>query len=134
MSGLAAIIQEELDRQGRKWAWLAAETGLAPSAFTKWKSVDGNTVPELPTLALVSGKLGIPLIRLIEACGYAVNESADYNDRQARARALVASVPRLAEVAGDLAGLRPEDQDALMSLIETYLRDRRLRRRGRKGS
>lgn len=130
VGGLAAAIQKALDQQGQTWAWLSRKTGIAQATFVNWRQ-NAKIVPELESLAAVSGKLGVPLRTLIEACGYPVNESADYADRTARARALVAAVPRLADVAEDLASLRPEDQDALMTMIEDYLRRRRLRRGSR---
>lgn len=133
VGGLAATIQDELDSQGKTWAWLARETNLSQSTFTEWKQ-DPDRIPELNKLALVAGKLRVSLRVLIEACGYPVDESADYADRQARARALVAAVPKLAEVAEDLARLRPDDQDSILSLIETWIQDRARRRQGSKGS
>lgn len=128
VSGLVAAIDEELKRQGKNWAWLARETNFSEGTFSNWKS-DPGRVPDLYTLALVSSKLKISLRVLIEACGYPVDESVEYTDRQARARALVAAVPRLAEVAEDIAKLKPDDQDALLVTIETWLQERERRRR-----
>lgn len=132
MGGLASTIQDELDRQGKTWAWLARETDLSQSTFTEWKN-DPERIPELNKLALVAGKLKVSLRILIEACGFPVDDSAGYTDRQARARALIAAVPRLAEVAEDLAKLKPDDQDSLMAFIEGWIRDRDRLRRDRSG-
>lgn len=134
VSSLAATVQTELDRIGQDWAWLSRQTNIAQSTFTKWKN-EPDLIPDLGSLAIVASKLGTSLRPLIEACGFPVDDTAGYADRQARARALVAAVPRLAEVAEDLAKLKPDDQDSLMASIEGWIRDRdRLRRRRRKES
>lgn len=132
VGGLATAVQEELDRQGKNWAWLARETNLSQSTFTEWKQ-DPDRVPELDKLALVASKLRVSLRVLVEACGYPVDDSNGYADRQARARALVAAIPRLAEVAEDLARLKPDDQEALIVFIESWIRDRNRRRQTREG-
>lgn len=123
MSGLVAVVKEELDKQGKNWRWLSIETGIAESTFTKWRS-EPDLVPDLRTLALISVKLGLSLRRLIEACGFTVNESADYTDRSARARALVAAVPQLELIADEFAGLNPEDQDAFLAMVRAFRKDR----------
>lgn len=132
VGGLATTVEDELIRQGKNWAWLARETEIAASTFTAWKN-NPERAPDLHSLGLVAVKLGIPLRKLIEACGYPVDDSAGYADRQARASALIAAVPGLAEVAEDLAKLKPDDQDSLLSVIETWLQDRERRRQERKG-
>ena len=132
VSGLAATVEEELNRKGKNWAWLAHETGLSPSTFTAWKNEPG-IVPDLLKLASVAVALEISLRVLIEACGFPVDDSAGYADRQAKARALVAAVPRLTEVAEDLAKLKPDDQDSLFSFIQIWIQDRERRRQIRKG-
>jgi hypothetical protein len=130
VSGLASAIKKELDRQGKSWRWLAIQTGLAESTFNKWRN-DPQVTPDLKTLSLVSEKLSMPLRVLIEACGFPVDESANYADRQARARALLAAVPGLADIIDDLVQLLPEDQDTIMTMIETHLRKKEDRRRRR---
>lgn len=130
MAGLAAAIEAELNSKGKTWAWLARETGFSESTFTKWKK-QNVLIPELDKIALVAAKLGVSLRVLVEACGYPVDESVGYLDRQARARALVAAVPRLAEVAEDIAKLRPDDQESLIAFIEGWIRDRDRRRQNR---
>jgi hypothetical protein len=132
VGGLAATVEDELNRQGKNWAWLARETKLAPSTFVAWKNEPDRT-PDLHALGLVAAKLKVSLRILIEACGFPVDDSAGYVDRQARASALVAAVPRLAEVAEDLAKLKPDDQDSLLSFIENWIRDRDRRRQDRRG-
>lgn len=133
MNGLAATVQAELDAQGKNWAWLSRETNIAESTFTKWKT-QPDLVPDLYTLALVASKIKVTLRLLIEACGFPVDDHAGYTDRQARARALVASIPRLADVIEPLSKLRPDDQDSLMAWIEQWVKDRDRRRQDRSRS
>ncbi len=133
VGGLYATVEDELKSQGKNWAWLARETEFSASTFTEWGN-NPERIPELDKIALVALKLKVSLRVLIEACGYPVDESAGYADRQARARALVASVPKLAEIAEDLAKLKPDDQDAVLSFITSWIQDRDRRRRSQKGS
>lgn len=133
VGGLASAVQAELDAQGKNWAWLSRETGIAESTFTKWKG-DPDLIPDLLILATVASKLKITLRVLIEACGFPVDDNKGYEDRQARARALVAAVPRLELIVEPLSRLRPDDQDSLMSFIEGWLRDREKRRQNRNRS
>lgn len=132
MSGLVATVDAELKRQGKDWAWLSRETDFAESTFTKWKK-QPDLVPNLYTLALIASKLQMPLRILIEACGFPVDDTAGYANRQARARALIAALPQLAEVAEDLARLKPDDQVSLLVFIEGWVRDLKRRRQNRKG-
>jgi hypothetical protein len=124
MAGLAAVLQDELDRRGWNWSKLADKSKIGESTLSKWRH-HPEVVPDLRSLAVLSATLELPLRQLIEACGFAVNESAGYADREARARALVAAVPQLAVFADPLASLTPEDQDAVWSMVETYLQRRR---------
>lgn len=130
VGGLANTIEGELNSQGQTWAWLSRETNLSQSTFTEWKN-DPTRIPELDKLALVASKLKVSLRVLIEACGFPVDDNAGYADRQARARALVAAIPKLEQIIEPLAKLRPDDQDSLMAFIEGWLRDREKRRQDR---
>lgn len=126
MSYLVALLKHEIHSRGMSQNELADRAGIASSTLTHIFQRP-ERVPDLTTLQRLSRALDIPLRRLIEACGFTVEQLAP--DQDGQIRAIVAALPQLQPYMAQLAQLSPED----LLLVGAYIQglaDRAVQQRG----
>ena len=121
MAGLATLLLSETQRRGWSMRDLATQSGVSNSALSKITN-NPDQIPDLRTLASLSVALKIPLRQLVEACGFPVESPGAYADQEARARAIIASVPEFRGWLEELAALTPDDRESVLVYVETLRR------------
>lgn len=123
VSALGNLLREKMKEKGWEQKDLAAESGIPKATISR--IVGGKVAePELTTLWRLSDTLGEPLGKLIELAGFPVEPVTTDDDRRRRLALLVETFPWLELVVDDLAGLQPEDQAAVLSLLDGLRRRR----------
>lgn len=133
MSSFGIYIVETLDANGKNAAWLAERIGVKPQTVSSWKrKPDRLPKPGLAykVAAIFEKEFGIPHDRTAEAAGYPFHFSADQTEQQQRIQALAAASPRAASNFARIARLPSDDQDEVLSMIETWM-STRVRRNNR---
>lgn len=128
INALSLLVHSELERRGWGLRDLARATGISASSLSGLVNPPVDKPPKEPrlsTLALLSIALDIPMRRLVEACGYPVEPIDGVSGSEARIAAVLRSVPALAPVLTQLSELPPDDQAAVLSMIESLQRRRR---------
>jgi transcriptional regulator with XRE-family HTH domain len=97
----------------------AAKIGVQPGTISKW--LRRKSPPEMKGLIAIGRAFGLPTEEVIVAAGYDVKASDTDADRENRRLALLAAMPRFAEIMDRVARLPPERQDAYLSVIEGML-------------
>jgi transcriptional regulator with XRE-family HTH domain len=113
--------KEQLRSRGWNGATAAEKIGVQPGTISKWRR--RKTPPEMKGLTAIGRAFGIPTEEVIVAAGYDVKASDSDADREGRRLALLAAMPRFAEIMDRVARLEPERQDAYLSVIESMLPD-----------
>lgn len=116
MSAWGTKVGELLRQHGKAQKWLADETGIARSTITNWLA-NPSVRPDPKNVALVAKAFGMKARDLAPYAGYTITDSKSDADREARIAAIEAS-PRLARGIDMLRGLKPRDQDTVLSMIE----------------
>jgi transcriptional regulator with XRE-family HTH domain len=111
--------REQLRSRGWNGATAAEKIGVQPGTISKWRR--RKTPPEMKGLTAIGRAFGIPTEEVIVAAGYDVRASDTDADREDRRLALLAAMPRFAEIMDRVARLPPERQDAYLSVIESML-------------
>mgnify|MGYP000750371103 CR=1 FL=1 len=123
MLGLYALIESELNKRGWKMRDLAINSTISEGTLSRIKN-NSEYRPDLQTLAGISIALDIPLRRVIESCGYAIEGGAENGDEATRVTALLGAVPELQTFLGPLALLSPDDRIAVLTYAELLARRR----------
>jgi transcriptional regulator with XRE-family HTH domain len=113
--------KEQLRSRGWSGAMAAEKIGVQPGTISKWRR--RKTPPEMKGLTAIGRAFGIPTEEVIVAAGYDVRASDSDADRSDRRLALLAAMPRFAEIMDRVARMEPERQDAYLSVIESMLPD-----------
>lgn len=116
MSAWGTKVGDLLRERGKSQKWLAEETGIARSTITNWLA-NPSVRPDPANVAKVAKAFGLKARDLAPYAGYTITESRTDAERQARIAAIEAS-PRLAHGIDLLRGLKPRDQDTVLSMIE----------------
>jgi transcriptional regulator with XRE-family HTH domain len=111
--------REQLRSRGWNGATAAEKIGVQPGTISKWRR--RKTPPEMKGLTAIGRAFGIPTEEVIVAAGYDVRASDSDADREDRRLALLAAMPRFAEIMDRVARLPPDRQDAYLSVIESML-------------
>jgi transcriptional regulator with XRE-family HTH domain len=113
--------KEQLRSRGWSGAMAAEKIGVQPGTISKWRR--RKTPPEMKGLTAIGRAFGIPTEEVIVAAGYDVSASDSDADRSDRRLALLAAMPRFADIMDRVARMEPERQDAYLSVIESMLPD-----------
>lgn len=111
--------REELRKRGWNGKIAAEKIGVGEGTISKWRK--RKTPPEMKGLTAIGRAFGVPTEDVIIAAGFEVNASASDAERADRRLALLAAMPRFADIMDRVARLPPERQDAYLSVIETML-------------
>lgn len=111
--------REQLRARGWNGATAAERIGVQPGTISKWRR--RKTPPEMRGLIAIGRAFELPTEDIIVAAGYDVQASDSDADRKDRRLALLASMPRFAEIMDRVTRLPPERQDAYLSVIEGML-------------
>lgn len=126
MTPFATWLRAEMTRRGVDNRQLAQ--GL--SALNQDKRIGDSTVhdwleegalPTVRSVVLLSRFFDVSTDTILQVIGYDVVISDDEDERTARRAAVLAQLPRFAEIAERLARLPDEKQDAYLSIIERLL-------------
>lgn len=116
MLGLSIILDTELQKRGWRRNTLAAESGVSEPTLSRIMN-DAASIPELKTMAALSKALDLPLRRLLEACGFALDTTTPLDDSQ-RVQLLLTAVPELHTFLTPLAKLSPADRQSVITFAE----------------
>ncbi len=111
--------REQLRSRGWSGETAASKIGVQAGTISKWRR--RKTPPEMKGLIAIGRAFKIPTEDVIVAAGYDVTASDSDADRADRRLALLAAIPRFAEIIDRVARLAPEKQDAYLSVIEGML-------------
>lgn len=111
--------RDQLRARGWGGTVAAEKIGVQPGTISKWRK--RKTPPEMRGLIAIARAFGLPTEDVIVAAGYDVSASDSDADRENRRLALLAAMPRFAEIMDRVARLSPERQDAYLSVIEGML-------------
>lgn len=123
MSGLTILLKHEMNKQNLGLRDLASLSKLAPSTLSKIMNTSNHT-PDLKTLAAISSALQLPLGRLIEACGYAVDSVGNPDDVQRQIAAIAGAVPELREMFLDLAHSNDDVRRSVLAYMKLLDQER----------
>ena len=119
MSGIAELIKSELQKKGLNQQELAERAGISQPALSKLMNKP-DMVPELKTLGLLSVALNIPLRRLVEACGFPLEEPGAVQNVDERLKVVLSAVPELRDLfAQMIEDLTPEDRGAILAYLDS---------------
>jgi transcriptional regulator with XRE-family HTH domain len=111
--------KQQLASRGWDGKTAAGKIGVQPGTISKW--LRRKTPPEMKGLVAIGRAFGIPTEDVIVAAGYPVTASETDADRENRRLALLAAMPRFAEIIDRVARMPPDRQDAYLSVIEAML-------------
>ena len=111
--------KQQLSARGWSGATAAEKIGVQPGTISKW--LRRKTPPEMKGLVAIGRAFKMPTEDLIIAAGYPVTASESDADREDRRLALLAAMPRFAQIIDRVARMPPERQDAYLSVIEAML-------------
>lgn len=117
MSALARLLEQRMREIGvLSGRDLGRKSGVKPA--TIGKILRGETkVPDLETLARLSWALDVPLLQLVQACGFPVDEPVNPADDEARLRAMIVATSELQDLVEPYLDLRLEDRVAVRAYI-----------------
>lgn len=116
MSLFATWLRAEMAARGYDQRQLAQVLGVGESTVHGW--LMQGSIPTLRTTLLLARTFQLSTDVIIRAAGYDVLPSSDETVRAERRAALLAALPRFAEIAEKIARLPAETQDAYLSIIE----------------
>ena len=111
--------REELRKRGWNGKMAAEKIGVQPGTISKWRK--RKTPPEMKGLTAIGRAFEVPTEDILVAAGFDVHPSATDADREGRRLALLAAMPRFAEIMDRVARMEPAKQDAYLSVIESML-------------
>jgi transcriptional regulator with XRE-family HTH domain len=128
MSAFGTEVKRRLAAIGKDPSWLHTQTGLSHSTIHNWFRKESVT-PLPSTVARVAKALGCAPEDLSASAGYGVRYSKDDGERERRRAAILAARPDWGEKVIDrLPQLGPDEEDYILSMIESVI-DTTLRRR-----
>ncbi len=111
--------KQQLMARGWDGRTAAQKIDVQPGTISKW--LRRKTPPEMKGLVAIGRAFGMPTEDLIVAAGHPVIASESDADRANRRLALLAAMPRFAEIIDRVSRMPPERQDAYLSVIEAML-------------
>lgn len=128
MNRLSQLLDSQLSKRGWRRSKLATISGVSEPTISRIMN-DATYIPELKTMTALSQALGLPLRRVIEACGFPL-DSADLvhaavqNEDAHRVQHLLTAVPEYQAFLAILAKLSRADRLAVMTFAEMLVHTR----------
>jgi len=112
-------LRAEMAKHGLDNRQVAIKIGTGDTTVHDW--LEEDTLPNVRSIVLLSRLFSVPTDTIIQLVGYDVVASANDAERDNRRAAILAKLPRFADIAEKITRLSPDKQDAYLSMIERML-------------